>query len=219
LKALVIGYGSAGKRHIQNLSDLSGFTITVCTHRKIDNFLKKRKCIVTKNLNIYNSENFDFAIIANESNLHVKTALILARNKIPFILEKPLSHTINDVKKLTSLIKKNHLITLMGCNLRFHPCIRNIKELLEKKRIGKIISVQVENGSYLPDWHSGENYRKSYASRKELGGGVVLTSIHEIDYLYWFFGNVKEVTSITGKFSDLDINSDDLSTSILLFKK
>jgi predicted dehydrogenase len=40
---------------------------------------------------------------------------------------------------------------MIGCNLRFHPCIKKIKQLMDKKTIGKILSVQVESGSYLPD--------------------------------------------------------------------
>ena len=218
MKALVIGYGSIGKRHIQNLSELDGISITVCTNRKIDTYLKKQKCKIIKNLENCLTSSFDFAIISNESNLHANTALILARKKIPFIIEKPLSHEMKNVKQLINLVKKNNLITLMGCNLRFHPCIKKIKYLINENKIGKIHSVKVENGSYLPDWHSSENYQKSYASRKELGGGVVLTSIHEIDYLYWFFGDVNEVISMNGKFSNLKINVDDLSSSLLLFK-
>ena len=106
----------------------------------------------------------------------------------------------------------------MGCNLRFHPCIKKIKELILKKRIGTVISVKAENGSYLPDWHPKEDYTQSYASRKELGGGVLLTMIHELDYLIWFFGEVKSVFSITGKFSDLKISADDLSVMLIQFK-
>ena len=51
-----------------------------------------------------------------------------------------------------------------------------------------------------------------------MGGGVVLTCIHEIDYLYWFFGQVQEVFSITGKFSNLKIQSSDLSAIIMKFQ-
>jgi len=57
-----------------------------------------------------------------------------------------------------------------------------------------------------------------YAAKKDLGGGVVLTQIHEIDYLYWFFGDVKEVFSITGKFSDLELDVDDTSSNLIRFK-
>ena len=56
----------------------------------------------------------------------------------------------------------------MGNVLRFHPCIKKIKDIIDNKELGKILSVYVENGSYLPDWHPYENYKKSYASRKDL---------------------------------------------------
>jgi predicted dehydrogenase len=106
----------------------------------------------------------------------------------------------------------------MGCNLRFHPCIKKIKSLIEQKKIGKIISVQVQNCSYLPDFHPSEDYRKSYAARKDLGGGVILTQIHEIDYMYWFFQEVQNVVSMSGKFSELDVTAEDYMSSLLQFK-
>jgi predicted dehydrogenase len=106
----------------------------------------------------------------------------------------------------------------MGCNLRFHPCIKKIRDLILKKKIGNVISARVENGSYLPDWHPKEDYRSSYAARKDLGGGVLLTMIHELDYLIWFFGRAKDVFSITGKFSDLKISADDFSAMLIKFR-
>ena len=88
---------------------------------------------------------------------------------------------------------------MIGCNMRFHSGIKLMRQLIDKKEIGRIISVYAENGSFMPDWHPWENYRISYASNMRLGGGVVLTQIHEIDYLYWLFGDVKKVSSFTGK--------------------
>jgi len=93
-----------------------------------------------------------------------------------------------------------------------------IKKCIEENRIGRIISVQVENGSYLPDWHPNEDYSEGYAAKQKLGGGVVLTQIHEIDYLYWFFGKIDYVSSISGKYSDLKLDVEDISVSILKFK-
>ena len=133
-------------------------------------------------------------------------------------LEKSLSNYMKDVKKLVDIVKRKKLITQMGCNWRFHPCIKKIKELISQKAIGKILSIHVENGSYLPDWHPSEDYRQGYSARKDLGGGVVLTQIHDLDYLYWFCGNVKEVFSLIGKFSDLEIDVEDMSSNILRFK-
>ena len=58
------------------------------------------KLLVIKNLENCLTSSFDFAIISNESNLHANTALILAQKKIPFIIEKPLSHEMKNVKQL-----------------------------------------------------------------------------------------------------------------------
>tara|TARA_Y100000590_G_scaffold148843_2_gene171017 strand:- start:16459 stop:17430 length:972 start_codon:yes stop_codon:yes gene_type:complete len=213
-----VGYGSIGKRHIQNLSNYSDIEIIVCTKRKQDIFLKKNKCKVIKSLKKSISENPDFAIISNVTSLHIETAIELANAGIHFLIEKPLSHNQNGVKKLLNVIKTKKLITLIGCHLRFHPCIIKIKEIIEKKKIGKVLAVQAQNSSYLPDWHPYENYKESYAAKKELGGGVVLTSIHELDYLYWLFGKINDVFSISDKSGDLELSCDDMSSSLLKFK-
>ena len=217
MKAVIVGYGSIGKRHCRNLSKLKNIQCLVVTNRK-------RVNLPSKNFQKFNSLdeclklNPDVGFITNESSKHVKTAIKLANAGCHIFVEKPLSHNSLEVEKLLKLVNKKNLITLIGCNFRFHPCLIKIKKLISLKKIGRIIFVQAENGSFLPDWHTCEDYRKSYAARKELGGSVVLTSIHEIDYLFWLFGSVKEVYSITGKFSGLDMNADDLSSTILRFK-
>jgi len=217
MKAAVIGYGSIGKRHVQNLLSIPNINIIICTKQKIRNPLKK-KIIVVNSIMDCIREKPDVGIICNNSNLHVATAIKLAKLDIDLFIEKPLSNSLKDTKELVKIVRKKKLITQMGCQLRFHKCIKKIRENILKKRIGKILSVKVECGSFLPDWHPYEDYSKSYAAIEKLGGGVVLTCIHEIDYLYWFFGRVSEVFSITGRFSDLKISADDLSAGIIKFK-
>ena len=218
LKALVVGYGSIGKRHIDNLSTFSNMEILVCSNRKYDKFLKEKHCKLFDSLDDCIKEKPTFAIITNETHLHVKTALKLAKAGINLFIEKPLSNSLNGIKELLNITNKKKLVTLIGCNFRFHPSIKIIKEIINSGELGRIISVRVENGSFLPNWHPFENYQQTYAAKENLGGGVILTNIHEIDYLYWFFGNIHEVYSITGNFSDLDIKADDLSTVLLRFK-
>lgn len=219
MKVLVIGYGSIGKRHIGNLSLFPDIEIIVCTNRKTDNFLKEKKCQLYSSLDKCIEQKPDVAFITNVTSQHIKTAIKLASAHIDLFIEKPLSNSMSNVNKLLKMVEKNHLVTLMGCHLRFHPCLKKIKELVSNNEIGTIVSIHAENGSYLPEWHPGEDYELSYAGRKDMGGGTVLTNIHEIDYLYWFFGNVKEVYSITGKFSDLKINVEDISSILLYFNR
>ncbi len=217
MKILVVGYGSIGKRHVQNLLKIPNVEILICTKQNIRNpCIKKVK--ILKSISECIKENPEIGIISNESSYHVKTAIKLAKLGIDLFIEKPLSNSLDGSKELLSIVKKNKVITQMGCQFRFHKCIKKMKNIISNKKLGKIISVRSECGSFLPDWHPNENYSKSYAARNDLGGGVVLTNIHEIDYLYWFFGDVSQVISITGKYSDLKISADDLSIGILKFK-
>ena len=218
MKILVVGYGSIGKRHTHNLMKLKNVEILLCTKSKDAKKLTKHGIKIFKSLNESLLEKPDIGIICNETSLHVKTAITLAKHDCHLFIEKPLSNSLKDLKLLYSLIKKKKLITMIGCDMRFHKCIKKIKEILENGNLGKIIYAKAENGSYLPDWHPWEDYRTSYASKKNLGGGVVLTLIHEIDYFYWFFGIAREVSSVTGKFSDLELSVEDFATMIFRFK-
>ena len=217
MQAVVIGYGSIGKRHLENLSSLFKGDILLCTKQSINEkkFLKIKK-ITT--LNDCINEKPDIALITNETNLHVSTAIKLAKIGCHLFIEKPLSNSTKNTQLLLDLVKKQKITTLMGCNLRFHPCLIKMKQLLSKNKIGKIISVSSENCSYLPLWHKNENYTQSYAASDKVSGGIVLTCIHELDYLYWLFGNVDEVFSYTAKLSDLKIQTDDHASIILKFK-
>ena len=214
MKIAIVGYGSIGKRHFKNISRKSNDDIIICTKRN-DIPKNVRHC---KTITECLKEKPEIAIITNDTDKHLKSAIRFVNIGCHIFIEKPLSHSFEGVKNLEKMVSKNKIITQIGCNLRFNPCIIKIKKILSEKKIGKIISFQAENGSYLPEWHLNEDYRKSYAAKKEKGGSIILTSIHEIDYLYWFFGEVSEIFANIGKYSDLKITSDDHSSIFLKFK-
>ena len=218
IKILVVGYGSIGRIHVDNFLEFKDVQIIVYTKRNDLQALKKKGVKISNSLTECLKEKPDVGIIANQTSLHIPIAIKLAKEGLDLFLEKPVSNSLKDIEKLRAIVKKKKLITQIGCNLRFHSCMKKIKSLIEQQKIGKIISVQVHNSSYLPDSHLWEDYRKSYAARKDLGGGVILTSIHEIDYMYWFFEEVENVVSISGKFSKLDVTAEDYVSSLLRFK-
>ena len=107
----------------------------------------------------------------------------------------------------------------VGYQLKFNPIILKLKDLLSKKIIGDIYYVNIHHGEHINDFHPYENYKHSYAAKKSLGGGVVLTQIHEIDYMLYLFDNYKVVnkSSISTKVSDLQIDVEDtLSAQFIL---
>ena len=219
MKVLVVGFGSIGHRHVNNLLKYPDMEVIICTNKKSISTEIQKSCKIVKSLEYGIKETPDIAFITNVTSEHVSTAIKLAECGINLFIEKPLSHSMEHIDSLSEIIKRKKIKVMIGSNFRFHECIKKIKELLDENLIDEIISVRVECGSYLPDWHPNEDYRSGYAAQKELGGGVVLTCIHEIDYLHWFLGQVDDVVSFSGKHSDLELNVDDLSTALLKFKK
>ena len=146
MKIAIIGYGSIGKRHIQNLLNIKNIEIVICTKQNIKNPNIKKIKIVKSMLECI-KERPDIGIIANETSKHVKAANELAKQGVDIFIEKPLSNSINDIKLLKKTIEKQNIISQMGCNFRFHPCIIKMKEIVERGIIGEIISVSAESGS------------------------------------------------------------------------
>ena len=217
-KILIVGFGSIGKRHMENILAEKNMKIVICTKRD-DLKFKNKNIKIVNSLNDALKEKPTIGFITNETAYHIPIAIKLAREGLDLFIEKPLSNSTKGIKTLQKIVKEKKLIVQMGFHMRFHKCIIKIHELLQKKKVGRVISGQVENASYLPDWHPYEDYRNGYAAKNRLGGGIVLTQIHEIDYLYWFFGNPKSIYSVTGKFSDLETSVDDYSSSVMKFKK
>ncbi|HTN72732.1 MAG TPA: Gfo/Idh/MocA family oxidoreductase [Methylomirabilota bacterium] len=220
LRFLVIGCGSIGKRHIKNLRAL-GVSDILAFDLRAD-----RRGDVTSTLGICAVENLDAAwerrphvvIVAAPTSLHVPLALKSASRQCHLFVEKPLSHDWEGVQRLLETVKQNRLVTLVGCNMRFHPGLTALNSLLADRTIGNVIAARVEVGHYLPDWHPWEDYRQSYSARRELGGGVILDAIHEIDYIRWLLGEVAGATCVAGKLSQLEIDTEDVAAILLRFE-
>lgn len=102
--------------------------------------------------------------------------------------------------------------------MRYHPCIIEMKKWVVKKKIGKILHFKSEWGEYMPGWHPWENYKTSYAGKKEMGGGPILTLSHEIDLCLFFCGKYKKVLGNFSSISDLKLNTEDLADILISFK-
>ncbi len=219
-KILIIGGGSIGKRHLRNSISLTGHELAmveVQTERATA-LREEFNCPVFSDVAQALTEfSPEIAFVCSPSIYHLEQAKLAAAHGCHLFVEKPLSHNTNGVEELITLVKEKDLITMVGSNWKFYPLFQTMKELLDKNAIGKILSARCQFGQYLPSWHPWEDYRHGYSANQKLGGGVLLDS-HEFDYLTWFLGPVKKLVSFADKVSNLEIDVEDVSETILVFK-
>jgi len=220
MKFLVIGCGSIGRRHIRNLQALGAGDVIA---QDIDGE-RCRRVEEEYGIKAYNglstalAQNPDVALVCTPTSLHTACALPAAENGCHLFIEKPLSHSMEGVDELISVVKQRELITLVGCNMRFHPGILEMKRLLDNDSIGRVLCARLQTGQYLPGRHPWEDYRTGYAARRELGGGIILDGIHEIDYITWLLGGVARVFCFAGRLSTLEIDTEDTAEILLNFE-
>src|SRR5262249_36218301 len=130
----------------------------------------------------------DVTFVCNPSSEHVPVALAAVRAGSHVFVEKPLSADLNGVDELIEEAARRDRVGCVGYQLRFHPALRELGRLVNSGSLGHILSIRAQVGEYLPNFHRYEDYREMYASRRELGGGVILSQIHELDYLIMLFG-------------------------------
>lgn len=154
----------------------------------------------------------DIAIIATPTDLHARQARAVVEADCHVFVEKPLSHDGSGLRELADEVDRRHLVSLVGCNMRFHPGPAKVRELLARRVLGRVIFARIHAGSFLPDWHRDQDYRSSYSASP--AGGCILDFVHEIDLARWYLGDVTEVTCVAGHLSSLDIASEDVAALI-----
>jgi predicted dehydrogenase len=227
MKVLVAGLGGIGQRHVRNLRLLLGSEVQIIAYRvrKLSHVLTEGFEIeagttVEEKYKIQTYEALDQAMaqkptvvfVCNPSSFHLPVALSAARAGSHLFIEKPLSHSYDGVEEFVTLVECKRLIALVGYQMRFHPGLQRLRTLLDQRAIGRILAVRIEVAEYLPGAHPYEDYRQSYAAQSALGGGVILSYIHELDYIYWLFGLPRRIFALGGHLSNLEIDVEDTAS-------
>jgi len=218
MKFLIAGLGSIGRRHFRNLLTLGEQDILLYrTHHATLPDADLAGFPIETDLPAALAHKPDAVIVSNPTALHLQVAISAAEAGCHLLIEKPLSHSLDRVAELEHVVHRNHVKVLVGFQFRFHPGLRQVKKLLSEGAIGEPISACAHWGEYLPNWHPWEDYTQSYAALPELGGGVVLTLSHPLDYLHWLLGDVEAVWAFAGR-KGLNIPVEDAAEIGLRFR-
>ena len=217
MKIMIAGLGSIGRRHLRNLLTLGERDILLYrTQRSTLPDDELAGFPVETELEAALAQNPQAVIISNPTALHLEVAIPAATSGC-LMIEKPVAESLERIPELLAAVGESGARVLVGYHFRHHPGLQRARELLEAGEIGRPLSVRAHWGEYLPGWHPWEDYRQGYSARADLGGGVVLTLSHPLDYLRWLFGEVAALWAFTGKNSDLELQVEDIAEIGLRF--
>jgi predicted dehydrogenase len=218
MKYLIAGLGSIGRRHLRNLVTLGETDILLLrTYHSTLPDDELRGFRVETSLETALAQGIQAVIIANPTAIHLDVAIPAAEAGCHLYMEKPISHSLERIDELQAAVKRGGGQVYAGYQFRFHPGLRRIKDLLVSQAIGRPLSVRAHWGEYLPDWHPWEDYRQGYSARADLGGGVILTLCHPLDYLRWLLGEVEALWAFADRLGNLEIQVEDTAEIGLRF--
>lgn len=158
------------------------------------------------------------AIIASPTSVHVEQAHMALDHGCHLLVEKPLATSTAEAATLVTRAASEGRMLAVAMNLRFHPGPTQVHQLVASGAIGRPLFGHFTFGSYLPSWRPRENYRETYSARSDLGGGVLLDVVHEIDYALWILGGVRALSAVVAKVSDLELDVEDMASLQMEFE-
>lgn len=219
LKILIAGLGSIGRRHFRNLIALGETDLVLLRTRKAtlpDDELAGYP-VETDIHEALRKHKPDAVVVANPTSLHLDVAIPTAESGCHILLEKPVSHSLDGLDILQKTAKKSGSKILVGFQFRYHPTLNKARELIQSGALGQVLTVHAHWGEYLPNWHPWEDYSQSYAARADLGGGVIGTLTHPLDYLRYLLGEIDALWSFNGHISPLEMDVEDAAEIGLKF--
>lgn len=217
----IIGLGSIGTRHFHNIVNVLqvkgySYTIDIIRSSKSEIFDKEIEKKINNTFYLFEEipNNYDVIFVTNPTYLHYDTINQYAPKTKHMFIEKPVFDKVDN--SINELPLKEGSIYYVACPLRYTSVIQYLKQTCD---FNKVYCARVMCSSYLPEWRPNIDYRTTYSANKAQGGGVSIDLIHEWDYLYYLFGQPEQLLNIRGKFSDLEIDSDDLSLYIARYNK
>ena len=174
LKFGIIGFGSVGQRHAKNLISLGIKNIILLRKIGLDNKYKFKEFV---DFDSFLHDSPDAIIVANPTSLHADYLNIILSSNINVLVEKPVVSNLDELRIINSKLCDYKGIGMTAFNMRYHPCIDEVKSIIKKKELGKIFSTRFFVGQYLPDWRTNADYSKSYSASFEMGGGVLFDLI------------------------------------------
>ena len=212
LRVGLIGIGFMGRGHLDNYIRLEeeGFPIKLVAICDIDSdkfegkFIKGNIAVGESKYdfskyNLYtdmdemlSKEELDYIDTPLPTYMHSEVAIKAMNMGLHVLCEKPMALTSIDCQKMIDAAKANDKTLMMGHCLRFWPAYEYLKETVDSKRYGEVVSGYFFRGGSTPAW----SYENWLIKAEKAGGALFDQHIHDVDTINWLFGKPEAVSTI-----------------------
>ncbi|BAK44794.1 dehydrogenase [Eggerthella sp. YY7918] len=215
LKVLFTAVGSIGTRHLMNLAQICnerGIELTTDVIRRSNRILPAELSQHIRNQ--YRSldevkDYYDVTFVTEATASHFKSMLYMRSQTKHMFVEKPIFDTTD--YSLAAVMPSKESVYYVAAPIRFTKYYQQLKQIVSSK---KVFAARIIFSSYMPNWQKGRDYRESFRTKRALGGGVDIDSLHEIDYITALFGMPRAMSRHAGHYSDLEMDACDIADYI-----
>lgn len=200
IRFAIIGCGKIASRHATEIVKHGGL-VAVCDiiKERADALAKQFSAKAYYNMDdlLANEKGINIVCICTPNGLHAEHSIQSLRAGCHVLCEKPMAISSADAKKMIDAAKETNRKLYIVKQNRFNPPVIFVKQLLNKNKLGKIFSFQLNCF-----WNrSASYYENSWKGTKKLDGGILYTQFsHFIDLLYWFLGDVISARGLRSNF-------------------
>ncbi len=129
----------------------------------------------------------DLLFICNQDRDHFHSAIPALERGYDIILEKPISPSLEECKKIAEKAAECGRKVLVCHVLRYTPFYSKLKELIDSKVIGDIVTVNAEEA--VGYWHQAHSFvRGNWRNSNETSPMILAKCCHDMDILLWLLG-------------------------------
>ena len=180
---------------INKKNTIVGICTTNIEHSKLaKEKLNLKKCGCYESVDkMIKKENVDSIYVCTPPKFHYEYLKAIVKYGLPVYVEKPFVLNEKEAKSIVKIYKENNIPLIIAHYKRLIPKIKKLKSLLEKQKIGKIVSIE---GFFNREFNE-ELLKNSWIYNKDISGGGRFFDIapHIFDIIYYFFGEFKNIKS------------------------
>ncbi len=203
-RVLVVGLGSIGQRHARLLSARHDVELLLCD--AVEEHRAQTKQALTGpfiaeygNYETALRDQPDIVFLCTPNHLHVPMGLQAIENGVDVFVEKPVSDSLDEARRLVDAAQAAGRFLQVGYMLRFEEGLRKMKAVVESGGVGNLVGGRAMVGTYITLLNAKSHYRDDQPY------SLVVDYTHELDFIRWFFGEVADVTAMSARLGDLEL--------------